>query len=163
MSTIMTQTATEHESRFNLRNLSLVLLLIGLVITAYLSYTHLSESNVVCVGDSSTFDCDAVNNSVYSKFLGIYVAYLGFAADLFLFAIVLLEPRIPFLRTYGIMIVFAVVLLGWLYHDYLTFVSIQYIQKFCIWCLTEHAVMTILLIVTSIRLYRQLFTAPAEV
>lgn len=156
MSSIAQPDSSTARRGLNLRTLTLILLIVGLIISGYLSYTHLTETSVICV-ESGTFDCDAVNSSLYSKLLGIPVAYLGFGADVFLLVILLLEKRVALLRDYGVMVFFGVVLLGWLYHDYLTFVSIQYIQKFCIWCLAHHAIMTLLLIVTGIRLYRVLF------
>ncbi len=160
MSTVMPQEGetSAPRRRFTLWHLSIILLVIGVFITAYLSYTHFTEASVACIGgENSAFNCDAVNsNPYYANFMGIYVGYLGLAADLFLLAVVLLERRIDLLRTYGVIIVFAVVLLGWLYHDYLTYISVTLIQHLCIWCLTEHTIMTILLIVTSIRLYRTL-------
>jgi uncharacterized membrane protein len=143
--------------RFTLWHLSLVLMLIGLAITGYLSYEHAAGNEVACVGGpDSAFDCDAVNNSIYSEFQGIYVGYLGLFADVVMLAILLLEKRIGILRTYGVIIIFAIALLGWLYHDYLTYIAFTRIGKLCIWCLTEHTLMTLFLIVTSIRLYHTL-------
>lgn len=155
-------TAAQHESTtaqggFTLRHLTMILLVIGLVITGYLSYTHLASTSVICVQGSSTFDCDAVNNSIYSQIMGIPVAYLGFLADLFMLVILLLEPRVQLVADYGVMVVFAVALLGFIYHGYLTYVSFSFIGKLCPWCLSAHAVTTLVLIVTGIRLYRQLF------
>lgn len=161
MSSAVSETS-ETTRRFTLRHASLILLVIGVIITGYLSYEHLAGGSVVCVGGNAAFDCDAVNSSIYSKFMGIYVGYLGLAADLIMIAILLLEPRIAVLRSYGATIVFGIVLLGWLYHDYLTYVSFAILQHLCIWCLSEHTIMTLLLIVSSIRVYRDLFSAPTE-
>lgn len=155
-------TVAEHESAaprgFTLRHLTLILLVVGLFVSGYLSYTHLTATSVVCV-ESGAFNCDEVNSSIYSEFMGIPVAYLGFLADVFMLVIVLLEPRVPLLNSYGTMIVFAVALLGFIYHSYLTYVSITRINALCIWCLAHHAMMTLLLIVVSVRLYLQLFTS----
>ncbi len=165
MSTAMPQgtSALAPKRRITLWHFSVVLLVIGLLITGYLSYEHYAENSVVCVGGSSAFDCDAVNSSIYSNFMGIYVGYLGLFADLVMLAVLLLERQIGILQSYGVIIVFAIALLGFLYHDYLTYVAITRIGKLCIWCLTEHAVMTLLLIVTSIRLYRSLFATELDV
>jgi uncharacterized membrane protein len=163
MSTIAKrQDETQPQRRFGLWHLSLVLVVLGLLVSGYLSFEHFNANSVVCVGGSEAFDCDAVNASIYSSFLGIYVGYLGLAADVLLLAVLLLERRIDLLRSYGVVIIFAVVLLGWLYHDFLTYVAFTRIGKLCIWCLTHHGLMTILLIVTSIRLYRTLFAVEAE-
>jgi uncharacterized membrane protein len=59
------------------------------------------------------------------------------------------------------MILFGLTLWGFLYHDYLTLMAVTRIKALCIWCLSAHTVMTLLLIVTSIRLYRVLF--PSQV
>jgi len=159
MSTVMPQASdtTAKPRRFTLWHLSVILLVVGLVITGYLSYEHATGNAVACVsGPNSAFDCDAVNSSIYSEFMGIYVGYLGLFADIVMLVVLLLEPKIELLRMYGVIIIFAIALLGWLYHDYLTYVAITRIGKLCIWCLTEHTLMTLLLIVTSVRLYRTL-------
>ncbi len=148
--------------RITLRTVSIALVVIGLFITAYLSYTHLTNSEVACVQNSSVFNCEDVNSSIYSEFMGIYVGYLGLAADLFLLVVLVAEPRIEILQVYGVVIVFAVVLLAWLYHDYLTYVSFTRIHELCPWCLTEHTIMTILLIITGVRLYRTFFGVEEE-
>ncbi|MEO8396549.1 MAG: vitamin K epoxide reductase family protein [Chloroflexota bacterium] len=162
MSTVMPQNSetVAPRRRFTLWHLSIILLLVGLAITGYLSYEHFAGNEVACVGGpDSAFDCDAVNSSIYSQFMGIYVGYLGLFADIFMLAVMLLEKRISILRDYGVIIIFAVALLGFIYHDYLTYVAITRIGKLCLWCLTEHTIMTLLLIVTSIRLYRTLMSS----
>jgi uncharacterized membrane protein len=159
MSTVMPHEGetSAHRRRITLWHLSIVLIVIGLFITGYLSYEHFAGNEVACVGGpDSAFNCDAVNSSIYSEFMGIYVGYLGLFADIFMLVVLLLEKRISILRDYGVIIIFAVALLGFIYHDYLTYVAITRIGKLCIWCLTEHTIMTILLIVTGIRLYHTL-------
>ncbi len=163
MSTTVQSETSVRNRRLTLWSLSIILLVIGLGVTGYLSYEHATQQSVVCVGGSAAFDCDAVNNSIYSQFLGIYVGYLGFFADIFMLAVLLLERRVALLTSYGVIIVFAIALLGFLYHDYLTYVAITRIGKLCIWCLSEHGIMTLLLIVTSLRLYRSLFAPAADV
>lgn len=160
MTTVYPQTSVS-ESRSNLRNLTIVLVVLGLFITGYLSYTKLANTSVVCV-QSSAFNCDAVTSSIYSKFLGIDVAYLGFGLDVLILSVLLLERRVNFFRNYGVMILFGLTLWGFLYHDYLTLMAITRIQSLCIWCLAAHATMTLMLILTSIRLYRVLFPAQAS-
>ncbi len=156
MSTTYSPETASRPSRVTLRNLSIVLVMIGLFVTGYLSYTKLSATEVVCV-QGAAFNCEAVTNSIYSKFLGIDVAYLGFTLDVIILVVLLLEPRVNFLRTYGVMILFGLVLWAFLYHDYLTLMAITRIGALCIWCLSAHTIMTLLLIITSIRLYRTLF------
>ena len=158
MSTAVQQETHSHH-RINLRHVSLVLVVIGLFITGYLSYTKLTSTSVACL-ENSAFNCDAVTSSIYSKFpMGskIDVAYLGFGLDVIIFILLLLEPRVKYLKIYSPYIVFGLTLWAFLFHGYLTFMSVTRIQSLCIWCLSAHTVMTLLLIVSSIRLYRALF------
>jgi uncharacterized membrane protein len=145
--------------RFTLRHLSIALLVVLLLVSGYLSYEKIAATNVVCV-EGGAFNCGAVTHSIYSKFpqgTGIDVAYLGFTLDAIMIVLLLLEPRVRFLQSYGMLIIFGLALWGFLFHDYLTLMSVTRIRALCIWCLTHHTVMTILLIVSSIRLYRLLF------
>src|SRR3954468_10617429 len=125
MSTVMPQESesTAPRRRFTLWHLSLILLLIGVIITGYLSYEHAAQQSVVCIGGDTAFDCDAVNGSIYSEFMGIYVGYLGLFADIFMIVVLVLEKRVGILRDYGVIIIFAIALLGFIYHDYLTYVA----------------------------------------
>lgn len=50
----------------NLRTLSLILVVGGLLVSGYLSYVKLTEVPMVCVG-GGVFNCEVVQNSVYSK------------------------------------------------------------------------------------------------
>ncbi len=156
MSTEVQQRDTAPGRRFGLWHLSIVLVVLGLLVSGYLSYTHLTSTSIVCV-EGGAFDCDTVNSSIYSKLMGIPVAYLGFGADLFLLVVLLFEPRVKLLSSYGVMITFGVALLGFIYHSYLTYVSLTRIGALCPWCLAHHGIMLLLLIATSIRLYRSLF------
>lgn len=144
-----------------LRHVSLVLAVIALLITGYLSYTKLTNTELLCV-ESDAISCDSVNSSAYAYFprgSGIPVAYLGFACWVVIGAILLLETRIGILREYGVTLVFGLALFGFIFHSYLTYTSITYVGALCPWCLAAHAIMTLLLIVTGIRLYRSLFAA----
>jgi uncharacterized membrane protein len=150
--------------RFSLRALSIVLVLALLAVSGYLSYEKIAGTNVVCI-EGGSFNCGAVTHSIYSKFpqgTGIDVAYLGFFLDLIILAVLLLQPRVGFLRSYGVLITFALTLWGFLFHDYLTLMSVTRINALCIWCLTHHTLMTVLLVVTGIRLYRLLFRGESE-
>ena len=155
-------TSIQTEQRgLTLRHVSLVLTVIALLITGYLSYTKLTNTELLCV-ESSAISCDSVNSSAYAYFprgSGVPVAYLGFASWVAIGAILLLETQVGFLRDYGVMLVFGLALFGFIFHSYLTYTSITYVGALCPWCLAAHAIMTLLLIVTGVRLYRSLFAA----
>jgi uncharacterized membrane protein len=138
-----------------LRTLSLVLVVVGIIIAGYLSYTKLANTSTICV-EGDAFNCDAVNNSAYSKVAGIPIAYLGLATYLFIGALLLLENRVAFLQEYGIMLLFGVTLFGFMYSMYLVYVQAAILKAFCVWCLGHETVITLLFILTSVRLYRSL-------
>ena len=138
-----------------LRLASLVLVLIGIIISGYLSYTKLANTSTVCV-EGAAFNCDAVTSSIYGKVAGIPVAYLGLAAYLFIGALLLLENRVPFLSEYGIMLVFGITLFGFIYSIFLIYVQAVILNSFCVWCLGHEAAMTLLFVLSGVRLYRSL-------
>jgi uncharacterized membrane protein len=138
-----------------LRRFSFIVLAVALIATGYLSYAELTKSSLVCLGGSNS--CDIVTNSAWSRFYGVPVSYLGFAAWIIMGATLLLETRVKVVRNYGITVIFGVALFCFLYHCYLTFVSLTIIRAACQWCLTAHACMAIMLILASRRLYLSMF------
>ena len=67
--------------QWNLRTFSLILVVIGVVISGYLSYVKLADAEIICV-EGERLNCDVVQNSRYAEFAGIPVAYLGLATYL---------------------------------------------------------------------------------
>ncbi|HEX2908865.1 MAG TPA: vitamin K epoxide reductase family protein [Phototrophicaceae bacterium] len=146
------------QKRDSLRLVSLLLVVAGVIIAGYLSYTGTIGKSPICAEGVQWIDCGAVQNSVYSKLAGIPVAYLGLGMYLLLGAILLLEDRLALLRDYGLILVFGLTLFGFIYSMYLVYVQAAILQAFCEWCLTHEAVMTVLFVVSTVRLVRSLRT-----
>src|SRR5262245_24529061 len=106
-----------------LRIASLILVAIGIAISGYLSYTKLPDTSVVCT-ESGAVKCEVVQSSSYSKFLGIEVAYLGFATYLLLGTLILLQNRVGFLQEYGVTLVFGITLFAFLFSMWLVYVQV---------------------------------------
>lgn len=140
--------------------LSVIFVVIAMFTSGYLSYTKITNSSVICM-ESSAFDCDAVTSSRWSKFMGIDVAYLGFASYTTLLVLLILEKKVNFFKKYGLYIIFGLILFDFMFHCYLTYNSLFVLQKACIWCLTTHLMAFLMLIVTSIRLWKRLGSVPA--
>ena len=141
----------------NLRNVAIVLIIFGLIVSGYLSYVKLTDVQMACPGEGSGFDCGAVQNSIYAELpprSGIAIAWLGFATYLVIFGLVLFEKRIPFLREWGIPMTFGIVLFAFLFSAYLVYVQAVLIKAFCAWCLMHEANMTLLFGVYIIRLIK---------
>ncbi len=136
-----------------LRIISLLLVAAGLLVSGYLSYTKLTQTAVVCV-EGAAFNCDVVSNSIYSRVLGIEIAYLGFLTYLVLGALLLLQNRVAFLRDYGIALLFGITLFAFLFSMWLVYAQIALLQALCPWCLAHETIMTALFIITAARLWR---------
>lgn len=135
--------------------LSLVLVVIGLGISGYLSYTRLTETAVQCI-DSGAFNCELVQSSTYSKIMGIPIAYLGFLTYVVLAALLILQNRIPFLRNYGVMLQFGIILFAFLFSVWLVYLQVFQLEALCPWCLGHEVTMTLLFFITIPRLLRSL-------
>lgn len=141
--------------------LSVIFVVIAMITSGYLSYTKLTSTSVICM-ENSSFDCDAVTSSRWSKFMGIDVAYLGFASYTTLFALLMLERQVNFFKKNGLYIIFGLILFDFMFHSYLTYNSLFVLQKACIWCLATHLMALLTLIVTSIRLWKRLGSGAAS-
>jgi len=141
--------------QLNPRTLSLILVVAGLFVSGYLSYVKLTEVPMVCVG-GGVFNCEVVQNSAYSRLFGIPIAWLGFAVYITLGVILALDDRITFLREYGITLFFGINLFAWLFSMWLVYVQFVLLQALCLWCLTHEAIITLLFVVSVIRLKRML-------
>jgi uncharacterized membrane protein len=150
------RTADTHiQPRITLRRTGLILIVLGILVTGYLSFAELTETTTVCI-ESGAFNCDVVQNSVYSRIMGIPIAVLGFATYLVVGALVGLENRVGLLREYGAALVFAITLFGFLYSAWLTYIEIFQLKALCPWCLASAAIMTLLFIVSGLHLRRTL-------
>ncbi len=148
-----TKQAAQPRIQITLRTMSLILIAIGIFASGYLSYTELSGTEIQCI-EGAGFNCDIVQNSVYSKLAGIPIAYLGVGAYLFLGALLLLENRIALLREYGATLVAGITFFAFLYSAWLVYVQAVLLEAFCPWCLTHEVVMTALFIISGLRWWR---------
>jgi len=96
-----------------------------------------------------------VNASRYSEVNGIPVAVIGVAGYSALLAVLWLERKPGFFQQNGSMIFFGLALTGFLFTVYLIFVEVALIKAYCPFCITSQAAMTIIFILSVIRLIRQ--------
>lgn len=146
---------TSLASRITLRSMSLILIALGLLVAGYLSIAELTDTTTTCI-ESGAFNCDVVQNSVYSKIMGIPIAVLGFGTYVILGALVALENRVGLLRDYGAALVFAITLFGFLYSAWLTYIEFFQLKALCPWCLASATIMTLLFITSGLRLRQTL-------
>ena len=135
-----------------LYRISVVLVLIGLAVSIYMTIYKVTSNNAMCLGSG---DCSTVNASRYAEVYGIPVATIGIAGY---FAILLThwyERRDKFFEKNGPMIIFGMALTGFLFTLYLIYVEFALLNAICPFCLTSQISMTIIFIISVIRLIRQ--------
>jgi uncharacterized membrane protein len=128
----------------------IILSLIGIFDTAYLSYARFTSSPLSC---GSSGGCNAVAASEYSAMFGVPLAYAGLLFYMVVFVLGLRlfsEGNTLFLRKF----LFLVTSIGFLSSAYFVYVQAVLIEAFCIYCLVS-AVMSVLLFLVSLWIYRE--------
>jgi len=135
-----------------LYRISIALAILGVLVSIYMTIFKLTENAKMCLGNGG---CSIVNSSSYSEVSGIPVALIGVGGYLVILALLFLENRTNFLKQNGTLIVFGFALIGFLFTLYLIYVELALIHALCPFCLTSQVTMTILFILSVIRLVRQ--------
>lgn len=121
------------------------LALAGLALSLYALPLHFDGGGGSFCNVSEQFNCDVVNRSVYSTFLGIPVALLGAIAYLALAFAVLMRTRIEraLAFTHRDFWQYALVFIGimLLFQLYLTAMEVFFLKAYCILCLGSQAVL----------------------
>ncbi len=135
-----------------LYRISIALALLGLAVSIYMTIFKLTDNEKMCIGNGG---CSKVNSSIYAEVYGIPVALFGVGGYAVIAALLFAENRNKFLEQNGIMIVFGLALIGFLFTLYLIYVELALIHALCPFCVTSQTTMTILFILSIIRLARQ--------
>lgn len=130
----------------------LVLVVIGLLVSIYMTIYKFTGNDGMCVGSG---DCKTVNASVYSEIYGIPVALVGVGGYAAILAMLLYEKRNDFLRKNATMILFGFALMGFTFTVYLIYVEAAILKAYCPFCLASQATMTLIFILSVIRLVRE--------
>lgn len=133
--------------------LTFVLAVIGLGISGYLTYTKLQGVEPVCSA-SAGFDCGAVQNSAYSRVLGIPVQYLGLLGYLGMIALLIGEQVNRDIADYAPILLLGMALFGFVFSLYLTYIEAFVLEEWCQWCVASALVMTGLFITSCVRVYQ---------
>lgn len=119
-----------------------ILSVIGMLISAYLTWVHWGGSKALCTGIG---DCETVNNSAYAVVSGIPVALLGFGMYLALFGLSVYGRRAgPSMVSTLALATFGISLAGVLYSAYLTYIELAVIHAVCPWCVTSAVLITLI-------------------
>jgi uncharacterized membrane protein len=131
---------------------SMILVVIGILVSSYMTIYKLTNNNSMCLGSG---DCSTVNASKYSEVYGIPVGLVGVAGYTSILLVLLLENRNDFLRRNGTLFIFGLALTGFMFTLYLIYIEFAILKAVCPFCLTSQVVMTIIFVISVIRLIRQ--------
>ena len=137
-----------------LYQVAIALAILGVAVSIYMTIYKITLNNAMCVGSHA---CADVNNSQYSAIYGFPVAGVGVLGYLAILGTLILETRgSAFFKENAVMLNFGLALIGFAFTLYLVYVELVLIKALCPFCVTSQVTMTILFIVSSIRLIKQL-------
>jgi uncharacterized membrane protein len=139
-----------------LSQLAIILTVIGLLVSVYMTIYKITSNDNMCIGSGA---CKTVNDSRYSEVtiagLRIPVAVLGVVGYAVILGVLLFEQRVDFLQQSGSLVFFGLSLMGFLFTLYLVYVEIALLKAFCPFCVTSQIAMTLIFILSVIRVVRQ--------
>ncbi|MCG3140988.1 MAG: hypothetical protein HDKAJFGB_02140 [Anaerolineae bacterium] len=131
------------------RPLGIVLLAIaGIIVSSYLLTVHWGWWTAVCLGVGN---CELVNMSVYSEFLGLPVALWGIGAYITLLALglALLWKKFSPWAQRGLFIVSAI---GVAFSLYLTYIEVFVLREVCPWCVLSAIIVTCIAVLSALEM-----------
>ncbi len=118
----------------------------GIVVSSVSLQHHYRTSADSFCNLSETFNCDLVNQSIYSKFLGIPVALIGILGYVGLLALATLVRRNP--QTPKLLLLASIA--GLSFALYLTYIEGFVLAVWCILCLTSLAMIFTITILSAV-------------
>ena len=122
-----------------------ILSLVGLTISGYLTYVHYAEIDPFCTAIS---ECERVQNSDFATLAGVPVALLGLLG----YGSILASLKLP--GENGRLSTAFVAFVGAGYSVYLTYVELFRIEAICQWCVISASLMVALAVLTARRVIR---------
>lgn len=133
-----------YPSEWSLRRAIAFFAALGVAVAAYIAIAEAGGDSPVCLAGGS--GCQTVADSSYSHVAGINIAIFGVIGYLLLLASSFLVSDVA--RLGG----FLIALAGFGYSIFLTYIEIFKIEAICHWCVASAVLMTILFLLSAIRL-----------
>jgi uncharacterized membrane protein len=114
------------------------LALVGLAISAYLTWVHYAGIEPVCTGIS---DCERVQSSDYAQLVGIPVAVVGVVGYAAILASLRMRVEVTAMLAY----------LGLAFSAYLTWAELFRIEAICQWCVASALVALAIAVLATVR------------
>jgi len=135
-----------------LKQVIIVLTVLGLLVSIYMTIYKVTSNDNMCLGSG---DCSTVNASRYAEVNGIPVGLLGVFGYASILGIFWLERKNDFFKANGSMIFFGVSLIGFFFTLWLIYVEVALLKAYCPFCITSQVTMTLIFILSVIRVIRQ--------
>lgn len=130
---------------------SIALVIVGLLVSIYMTIYKVTSNDSMCLGSG---DCSTVNASIYSEVNGIPVAVIGILGYVAILGVLIYEKRTPFFKENGTLMIFGMALTGFLFTVWLIYVEVALLHALCPFCLTSQVSMTLIFIMSVIRLIK---------
>jgi uncharacterized membrane protein len=114
---------------------------LGVLVSAYLTYEHFTDSATLACSDNGAINCLKVTTSKWSEIAGVPVAVAGLA---FFVAMALLCVPARFTRDLGLLRVVGAVV-GIVMVLWLVYVELFEVDAICLWCTGVHVITLLLL------------------
>lgn len=118
----------------NIRIGTILLTIIGVLDSVYLTWSKITHRAVFCGGSSQ---CETVNSSIYSEIGGIPIALLGLGAYLLILGLLYLESRGGPWVGISPLAIFGLSLVGVLYSIFLTYIELAVLKAICFYCVVS--------------------------
>jgi len=135
-----------------LTQITVALAILGLLVSIYMTIYKVTSNDNMCLGSG---DCSTVNASRYASINGIPVALIGVFGYAAIIGIHWLERKNDYFEANGSMILFGISLLGFFFTLWLVYVEIALLKALCPFCVTSQITMTVIFILSIIRVVRQ--------
>ena len=135
-----------------LYRISVAVSVLGLLVAIYMTIYKVTSNDAMCLGSG---DCSTVNASRYSEVNGIPVGLIGVFGYLAILVVHFMERGRGFFKENGTLLIFGMALTGFLFTVWLIYVEFALLKALCPFCLTSQVAMTIIFIISVMRLIRQ--------
>jgi uncharacterized membrane protein len=123
--------------RSSLPTLVLGLSVLGVLVSAYLTFEHFNSSPSFACPETSAINCVKVTTSSYAEILGVPVAILGLG-----YFVAMTAMSLPGVRDHRVLarIRLAASALGVAFVCYLVWVELFRVDAICLWCTAVHVI-----------------------
>jgi uncharacterized membrane protein len=133
---------------------AIVLGVLAVGVSGYLTITHYEESLLVC---NVVSGCETVQSSKYAMIGPVPVALLGLIASVGMLGLAIARRSRQDVTETATMALFGLALAGSIFLLYLLYIEIWVLEAICQWCVAFLIIMLIWLALESLRLWQDLF------